>query len=188
MKQIAACFLILCGMGLMAACGKENTVYLESDTQEECGEEAPETSVCQPASCYVYICGAVVSPGVYELPEGSRICDAVERAGGFTEEAELTALNQAEPVRDGQMIQVLTREEAGQAQAAEGETADGRVNINTATAEELMELPGIGASKAESIIAYREEHGAFSRSEELMNIAGIKSGVYEKIKNSIRVD
>lgn len=188
MKQIIACFLILCGMGLLAACTKENTVYLESDTQEEYGEAASETSVCQPASCYVYICGAVENPGVYEVPEGARICDVAELAGGLTAEADLTALNQAEIVADGQMIRVLTHEEVIMEETAAQEAADGRVNINTATAEELMELPGIGASKAESIIAYREEHGAFSQAEELMNIAGIKSGVYEKIKNSIRVD
>lgn len=188
MKQIIAGFLILCGMGLMAACTKENAVYLESDTQEEYGETASEASVCQPASCYVYICGAVAEPGVYEVPEGGRICDALELAGGLTAEAEPTALNQAQTVEDGQMIRVPTREEARLEAEAEQTAEDGRVNINTATVQELMELPGIGASKAESIVSYREEHGAFSRPEELMNITGIKSGVYEKIRESIRVD
>lgn len=188
MKRIITCFLVLWGMGLIAACAGENAVYLESDTQEEYDESASETFACQPASCCVYICGAVVAPGVYEVPEGSRIYQVLDLAGGFTEDAAATEINQAEPVRDGQMLRVPTVEEAAAEEAEAQSAADGRVNINTASAQELMGLPGIGESKAQSIVAYREEHGAFAEPEELMNITGIKAGVYEKIKNSIRVD
>lgn len=188
MKRIITCFLVLWGMGIITACARENTVYLESDTQEEYDESASVTFACQPASCCVYICGAVVRPGVYEVPEGSRIFQVLELAGGFTEDAAVTELNQAEPVHDGQMLRVLTVEEAAAEAAEAQETADGRVNINTASVEELMGLAGIGESKAQSIVAYREEHGAFSETEELMNITGIKAGVYEKIKNNIKVD
>lgn len=188
MKQIITCFFVLWGMGNIAACARENTVYLESDTQEEYEESASETLACQPASCCVYICGAVVNPGVYEVSEGARIFQVLELAGGLTEDAAVTELNQAEPVQDGQMIYIPTLEEAAVQAAKEQEAADGRVNINTASVEELMRLPGIGESKAQSIIAYREEHGAFAGTEDLMNITGIKAGVYEKIKNSIKVD
>ena len=142
---------------------------------------------------FVYVCGAVQKPGVYELLQGQRICDAIAAAGGLSEQAAGDSLNQAEVLSDGQMLRVLTTEEAAAATVQPGqETAesswDGRVDINTADASALMSLPGIGQSKADAIIAYRNEHGAFKAPEELMNISGIKEGVYQKIKDSIKVN
>lgn len=144
---------------------------------------------------FVYVCGAVQKPGVYELLPGQRICDAIAAAGGLSEQAAGDSLNQAEVLSDGQMLRVLTTEEAAAAAATVQpgqETAesswDGRVDINTADASALMSLPGIGQSKADAIIAYRNEHGAFKAPEELMNISGIKEGVYQKIKDSIKVN
>lgn len=153
---------------------------------------------------YVQVSGAVVHPGVYQLPEGSRIFEAVELAGGVTEEADITSVNQAQFLSDGQMIymyavgeegakEAIAEAVAGAASEAAGEKtaeaeSDDRVNINTATAEQLMTLPGIGQSKAESIISFREEHGAFGSVEEIMNIEGIKEGVFSKIKDRIKVN
>ena len=142
---------------------------------------------------FVYVCGAVQKPGVYALLPGQRICDALAAAGGLREQAAGDSLNQAEVLSDGQMLRVLTTEEAAAATVQPGqETADssrdGRVDINTADASALMSLPGIGQSKADAIIAYRNEHGAFKAPEELMNISGIKEGVYQKIKDSIKVN
>ena len=142
---------------------------------------------------FVYVCGAVQKPGVYELLPGQRIRDAIAAAGGLSEQAAGDSLNQAEVLSDGQMLRVLTTEEAAAATVQPGqETAessrDGRVDINTADASALMSLPGIGQSKADAIIAYRNEHGAFKAPEELMNISGIKEGVYQKIKDSIKVN
>ena len=142
---------------------------------------------------FVYVCGAVQKPGVYELLPGQRICDVIAAAGGLSEQAAGDSLNQAEVLSDGQMLRVLTTEEAAAATVQPGqETAessrDGRVDINTADASALMSLPGIGQSKADAIIAYRNEHGAFKAPEELMNISGIKEGVYQKIKDSIKVN
>ena len=102
------------------------------------------------------------------------------------------ALNQAEPVVDGQMIKVPDQEtyllqQTGSADSA-AETEDGRINLNTASKEQLMTLSGIGESKAETIISYREKNGAFQTIEDLMNIPGIKNGVFEKIKDNIRVN
>lgn len=177
-------------------CGKPSSVYFEegrtdgaekteqvlSDT-EECTEDESEQFL------YVHVCGAVKNPGVYELLAGSRIFEAVEMAGGLTPEACEDSINQAEELSDGQMIKVLTEEEsAEQVTLDTGKETDGRVNINTADAAELMTLPGIGASKAESILSYRSEHGAFSAAEDLMNITGIKEGVYSKIKDHITVN
>ena len=126
----------------------------------------------------VYVCGAVVNPGVYEVSEGSRVYDVVCMAGGLTDEADATAVNQAENVYDGQMIFLPT-----EAQIIE----DTRVNINTASLEELMTLSGIGQAKAEQIIVYRNTNGDFSSVEEIMNVDGIKEGLYNRIKDDIRV-
>ncbi len=136
----------------------------------------------------VYVCGAVESPGVYELPQGSRVCDAVALAGGLTDAASDTSVNQAEYVSDGQMINIPTADEAVEAAAADQAASDGLVNINTAGVEELKTLPGIGDSKAQSIIAYREANGAFQSIEDIKQIDGIKDGVFSKIEGSIKVE
>lgn len=151
--------------------------------------------------CYVYICGAVVQPGVYVLPEDSRIYEVVELAGGLTEEAEATLVNQAETITDGMMLRIYTKDEAGEQEAVGDQTAvgngssgqnvtvdDGKININTATVTELMTLPGIGSSKAEAIVAYRKEHGDFSSIEELMEVPGIKEGIFQQMKEHIKVN
>lgn len=145
---------------------------------------------------YVHVCGAVKEPGVYALLEGSRIADAIVCAGDFLPGAAHDYLNLAQPVCDGQKIYVPSQEEADRQKEAfsgilpdgEGETKDTPyVNINTAASNELMELPGIGKSKADAIVAYRKEHGAFSSCEDLMQVPGIKESVYEKLRDVITV-
>lgn len=147
---------------------------------------------------YVFVCGHVKSPGVYELALGSRICDALSMAGGVAEDGAYEALDQAKQVVDGETLYVpgvdeewehsLSRENANaEAVSGNSETGDGKVNINSASKEELMTLPGIGESKASDIITYREEHGGFSSVEDIMNIQGIKEGVYNKIKDRITI-
>ncbi len=143
---------------------------------------------------YVQVSGAVRNPGVYALPEGSRVFQAVELAGGLTEEAEPRSLNQAQPLTDGEMIWVMTAEEAAAQSTLAGNLPgdveskdDGKVNLNTATKEELMELPGIGAAKAASILAWRESNGSFAQIEDLMKIEGIKEGVFSKIEDYVKV-
>lgn len=139
----------------------------------------------------VYVCGAVVSEGVYELEAGSRIDDAVNAAGGFAKTAARDYLNLAEPVTDGEKIVVYTKKEVKNTTVSDGKTKNNddaessRININTAPKEELMKLPGIGASKADDIISYREANGGFKSVEDLKNISGIKDGVYSKIADSI---
>ena len=132
---------------------------------------------------YVYVCGHVNEPGVYTLFEDARICDALEMAGGVTKDGRPEALNQAEHMTDGQTLYVPGRDEAVTVQA---EAEDGLLDINRADRESLMTLPGIGESKADVIIQYREEHGAFVVIEDLMKIPGIKEGVFNKIKDKIK--
>ena len=137
------------------------------------------------AEICVYICGAVHEPGVYELPEGSRVHEALEMAGGMTEEAAAYALNLARIAVDGEQIYVPDAEEIQGQSILSGSGYEKKVNINTASMEELMTLTGIGEAKAESIIRYREENGGFQSIEDLMEIGGIKEGVFEKIKDDI---
>lgn len=132
---------------------------------------------------YVYVCGHVNAPGVYALSEDARICDALEMAGGVTEDGQPEALNQAEHMADGQTLYVPGWDETV---TAEVEVKDGLLDINRADKESLMTLPGIGESKADVIIQYREEHGDFTAIEDLMEIPGIKEGVFNKIKDKIK--
>ena len=184
-----------------AGCGKDAAVSYEleptaertPDTEGEAAGESREPAEEQgeeeePLSVFVYVCGAVQKPGVYELPAGSRVYEALAAAGGLTEEADEKSLNQAELLRDGSQITVYTKEEASSLPAPAGETAgSGKVNLNTAGKELLTTLPGIGDAKADAILQYREENGGFSSIEEIMQIEGIKEKVFEKIRDLIEV-
>lgn len=146
----------------------------------------------QDDAVYVYVCGAVNTPGVYELDKDARVFEAVKSAGGMRGDASADSVNLARTVTDGEQIYVLTKEEAQTPGAGVGESnttgsEKAKVNINTASREELMTLTGIGEAKAGSIIRYREEHGGFGSIEELMEIEGIKEGVFGKIKEDITI-
>lgn len=145
---------------------------------------------------YVFVCGQVMTPGVYKLPADSRIYQAIEAAGGLLETAAGDCINQAELMKDGQRIYIPTAEEvqSGAFKAADGNddnpaasASDGRVNLNTASKEELMTLTGIGERKAEAILQYRDANGSFRSVEDLMQVDGIKEGTFEKIKDDIAV-
>ena len=166
----------------------------------------------------VYVCGAVSKPGVYTVDAKMRIVDAIDSAGGATDDAGLDYLNLAEPLHDGQKVYIPTGaeiEEAiaagedivtasvnitsnspgvsgggpGSANAVNGSADDGSglVDINSADAATLMTLPGIGQSKADKIIAFRESNGGFSCIEDIMLVGGIKEGMFNKIKDRICV-
>lgn len=163
----------------------------EVGNQNSAAPDAAEKTESGPVSVRVYVCGAVVRPGVVEIPEGSRVEDALSAAGGLSPEAAVQAVNLADWVKDGQMIYFPTSEETGQMWGSSqggsllgGEQA---VNINTADKALLCTLPGIGESRAADIIAYREAHGGFESCEELMQVSGIKAGIYEKLRDKITV-
>ncbi|MCR5742108.1 MAG: helix-hairpin-helix domain-containing protein [Lachnospiraceae bacterium] len=179
-------------LGLAGCAGDGDTFlfdgkYYESTTVEESETESETEVLTNPAMCFVYVCGAVVNPGVYELEDGSRVYQAIELAGGMTEDAASAAINLVEPIRDGQQIYVPTQKEVD-----EGWTNDSAsstlININTATKEQLMTLPGIGETKALSIIAYREQNGDFISIEDIMKVSGIKESAYLNLKNYITTD
>lgn len=174
--------------------------------------ELSDASSEEAKTLVVHICGAVSAPGVYELPAGSRIIDAVEAGGGFLPEAEEACCNLAEEIVDGCQIYIMTKSEScadGQTEKKAGiqtspdsdmQTTDinmrsnsataldnGLVNLNTADVAALMTLPGIGESRAKAIISYREQHGAFAKIEDIMKISGIKQAAFSKIKDKITV-
>lgn len=149
---------------------------------------------------YVDIGGEVNSPGVYEVSEGTRLFQLIEKAGGLTEEADIDVINRAEPVYDGQKILIASYEESEDAAKTAQTTSDSnsyatqnssaddeRVNINTADSVTLQTIPGIGPSKAERIIEYRNTVGRFDKIEDIKNISGIGDKTFDSIKAYIKV-
>ena len=195
------------GNGTGSDSGKDT---LDADADNE--SEAVSDKEMQQAMIYVDVCGAVANPGVFQLAAGSRVFQAIEAAGGYLPEAALTCVNRAGVLTDGQQLYILTQEEmerqgldpAEMAGASDGQmngsagtgqntgmTAqvqqDNRININTADEAQLTTLTGIGATRAQAIIAYREENGPFAAIEDIMNVQGIKEGTFAKIKDEIVV-
>ena len=189
----------------LTACGSKGILV---ETMEEEGTEAvfgeisanasdsdaadTEDVVASEDTITVYVCGAVVQEGVYELPAGSRISDALLMAGGYDENALHGYVNLAERLEDGERIyfpDYQELEELGIVSISSTESSEsGLVNINTADAEMLKTLPGIGEAKAADIIAYREEHGAFSSIEDIKNVSGIGESIYNRISSGITVN
>ena len=128
----------------------------------------------------VYVSGAVATPGVYSLPEGSRVEAAILAAGGLTSGADLESINQAAPLEDGQQVTVSGNIDTSHVNV-------GRVNINSATAVELDALPGIGPTTAQAIIDYRLQYGAFSFIQDIQKVPGIGPATFDKINDYITV-
>ena len=230
------CLLLLAVLvsGAISGCGGPSQITVtamrqirDEDTPGDDQDDLPDTDPVIPdqqgeslnedvsaSNLAVYVCGAVQEPGVYYFPEGARICDAIEAAGGFSRDADSQWLNQAKILSDGDMLVVCTKEETAALRGEGAGTASGtaapadpggmtpagvilpdpagtgngsKVNLNTASKEELMTLPGIGEAKAEAIIRYRTEVGFFASAEDVMNISGIKSSVYAKICDRVTV-
>ena len=213
-KKIKYCFAVAILVIATAFCGcednKEELIPVGEPVKETVGETPKQEDV--PASVTVYVCGAVVNADVYDLPPNSRIVDAVNAAGGVTDDAGIEYLNLASPISDGQKVYIPTVSqieealEAGEeiygaevnitsnaiearSQSGDGSgmASDGLVDINSADKSTLMTLPGIGESKADRIITYREQNGAFSSIEDIMLVGGIKEGLFNKVKDRICV-
>lgn len=139
----------------------------------------------QEAEIFVYVCGCVNHPGVYRLTAGARVFEAVDAAGGACEDADTDGMNLAQPVSDGERIYVPEKGE--QQEDVVRDAGLSLININQASAADLVALPGIGQSKANAIINYRLQHGGFSSKEELLEVPGIKEGIYDQIEALITV-
>ena len=191
MKKNIILILLLMFMGVCpAGCGSAQ-VYISEQLERAVEDEGQNVSVdavgtesCVNAA-YVHISGAVVRPGVYSLPEGSRLFDAVELAGGFAPDADEEYLNLAAVIEDGSRYHVPAMQETQEGGMNVQQGGDERVDINHAGLEELMSLTGIGEGKARAIIAYRQEHGSFASAEDIKKVSGIGEGTYNKFKDDI---
>ncbi|MEW5922126.1 MAG: ComEA family DNA-binding protein [Bacillota bacterium] len=136
----------------------------------------------------IHVAGAVSRPGVYHLPAGSRVYEALDQAGGGLAEADLDRINLAQPLVDGQQVYFPLKGEEGLGPlAGSGVSSAGRININTAGREQLESLPGIGAVKAQNIINYRQQNGPFHSIEDLLEVSGIGTKTLEGIRDLITV-
>ena len=212
-RVIHAGYLSLCMvlLWMLAGCGNADRAlsvpveWAETDsvtdqidrtqvTESAVRETDSGSMTADPGYIFVYVCGAVWEPQVVELPDGSRARDALEAAGGFAENADRNAVNLAVVLSDGQKLYFPTEEESWSDPAGQQTTGlqDGGyqsslVNINTADVTALCTLPGIGQSRAEAIVTYRQQNGAFASIEDIMKVSGIKEGAFEKIKGLITV-
>ena len=170
----------------VAAVSKDSSSEKEIKKEEK--EESPEQDLIT-----VDVKGAVKSPGIYDLPVGSRVHDAVQKAGGLTDEADSKSLNLAQKVSDEALVYVPTKgEEAASQQVASGTTAstskDKKVNLNKASLEELKQVKGLGGKRAQDIIDHREANGKFKSVDELKKVSGIGAKTIEKLKDYVTVD
>ena len=170
----------------VAAVSKDSSSEKEIKKEEK--EESPEQDLIT-----VDVKGAVKSPGIYDLPVGSRVHDAVQKAGGLTEEADSKSLNLAQKVSDEALVYVPTKgEEVASQQAASGTTPSSskekKVNLNKASLEELKQVKGLGGKRAQDIIDHREANGKFKSVDELKKVSGIGAKTIEKLKDYVTVD
>ena len=170
----------------VAAVSKDSSSEKEIKKEEK--EESPEQDLIT-----VDVKGAVKSPGIYDLPVGSRVHDAVQKAGGLTGEADSKSLNLAQKISDEALVYVPTKgEEAASQQTASGTTPstskDKKVNLNKASLEELKQVKGLGGKRAQDIIDHREANGKFKSVDELKKVSGIGAKTIEKLKDYVTVD
>lgn len=197
-ETCAVALLISLCLILTAGCQTDRALALErspegmiTDELGGSGESGNEASGEVPEGeelIYVHVCGAVVAPGLFALPLGSRAWDALEKAGGFAMDADQNYVNLAAFLTDGQKLyvpKVGEVEDTYGASLAPGVT--NKVDLNLADEAKLQTLPGIGSSRASAIIKYRRENGRFQSIEELLQVPGIKEGLYEQIKDLVTV-
>jgi competence protein ComEA len=188
--------LVLVGILGVAALGGAGLWYVRSLPQPVAIRAAPMPAPSASDSApplIVHVAGWVAEPGVYELPAGSRVIDALEAAGGSKRGAELAALNLAAPLTDGQQVLVpraTAAERPPGTAPPSGVPATGGaplVNVNVASAEELETLPGIGEVLAATIVQYREEHGPFTSVDQLMDVSGIGEVTLEELRDLVTI-
>ena len=191
---LAVIVIILVGRGMVASPPKEKVMVTNAVNTTR----VEETTVMMPQNCYVDVKGAVLRPGVYEFSCESRIQEVIKKAGGFTEEADETKINLAQKITDQMQIivpNVQSKQEGGVTEENSGKgsstntsvsnSKQGTININTATLEELQTIKGIGKKKAEAILQYRKEHGAFRTKEDLLQVKGIGKKALEVIESQV---
>lgn len=163
-----------------------------SERLEDNSQSENATGKADSQEIVVYISGAVSKPGVYTLPANSRVNNLVEAAGGLSQDAQSAAINLASVLNDGEHIHIPAHGEdiavLGDSNGASGASAgSGKINLNTASATQLEELPGIGPALSQTIIAWREDNGRFTSAEDLLEVSGIGQAKYAKLKDLVTV-
>lgn len=184
MKYNLQYLILIFFLCLLTGCSEDTlqTVTVSSlETEASYDSEKTDIQKESYTTLTVYICGEVYFPGVYTLSSESRICDVVKKAGGLTHDADCDKVNLARKVTDGEQIIIPSVLE----KTAENES--GLIDINSATKEMLCTIAGIGSTRAEQIIEYREKNGRFETIEDIMKVSGIKEGTFEKIAPYITV-
>lgn len=149
--------------------------------------ENASDSQASPTLIYVHVTGEVVSPGLIEIEEGSRVAAAIDKAGGATDDADLSSINLAAVLEDGEQIVVAAKANEEEAASSATGVVNGKVNINTANSETLQTISGIGPSKAQKIISYRETNGRFKTVDDLKNVSGFGDKTVDAIRDQICV-
>ncbi|ORO42477.1 competence protein CelA [Streptococcus oralis subsp. tigurinus] len=166
-------------------------VSKDSSTEKDVKKEEKEESLEQDLIT-VDVKGAVKAPGIYDLPVGSRVNDAVQKAGGLTEQADSKSINLAQKVSDEALVYVPTKGEEANQQANSGASSstnkEKKVNLNKASLEELKQVKGLGGKRAQDIIDHREANGKFKSVDELKKVSGIGAKTIEKLKDYVTVD
>jgi competence protein ComEA len=153
---------------------------IDKSADKETKEKKKET-----ISIMVDVQGSVERPGVYQMNEGDRVIHAIQKAGGFLSDAEIRSVNQAQKISDEMIIYVAKKGEDYTSETPASVQEETKININTADAARLQELSGVGPSKAESIITYREENGPFTSINQLLEVRGIGEKTIEEWKDKI---
>ena len=176
--------LILFGIWVLFTPGEETSGSWNEGGSGE-GQEEVNTEETESDVIYVHLTGAVRQPGVLKLKKGARMIDAVDAAGGLWEDADTESINLAAVLKDAEKIHIFTISEREEQQTGTGVLSDGRININQASLDELMTLPGIGEGIGQSIIDYRTENGNFSSLEDLKKVDRIGERTFDKLKDKI---
>ncbi len=184
--QLSRRALVLGALALALALALASRLLRDAGTAYEAPAPVAAAKPARPVQVVVDVVGAVRRAGLYRLPQGSRVADAVARAGGATKKADLALVNLAAPVADGTQIVVPARAPAAQASGGSSASApSGPVHLNTATLEDLDELPGVGPVTAQKILDYRQQHGAFSSVDELDAIPGIGPARLDQLRDLV---
>lgn len=180
----AAVVVAILALAVTVAIGIVRGASAPTETVTAEGVETAGTS--GHAAAYVHVAGAVRTPGLYLLAEGSRVVDAIAAAGGFAADADRDAVNLARPLSDGEQLHVPVQGEAG-SETGSAPAGDGRINLNTADVAALDTLPRIGAAMAQRIIDWREANGRFTSVEDLLAVPGIGDKMLESLRDLVTV-
>lgn len=185
-KMAAIVLIMIAAVVFFGQNGEKDEIPIQLPEEAENTEVAKSTTEgTEKADLYVDISGQVKKPGVYQVPDGTRLFEVIKMAGGLTIDADKDGFNQAEVVSDGEKIIIPVKGEATDIVTTPGTTSTGLININTADSTTLQEIPGVGPATADKIISYRNENGRFMSKEDIKNVSGIGDKTYEKMKDKI---